>query len=378
MGIFWDDDEQPQPVKRKFAPLAGSGGLNYNASSKFIGYATTSPPMAAESSKFVAYAILSPRSQFRRHDQPIWEEEENPTIRRRFAPAIPPGNNFNASSKFLGYAALNVPATSSSKFLGYAVLLSPTSTTAVGTITGTSSVNGVPLTVHFGTIAGSSNVQGVSSVISKYPILFPPATPTTLQNIIGSYLYTEYNDDDNLQSLVAAYNAYTQAYLDWFNNIYLPIYPNGTISGSLLDWVAWGLYGIHRPGLPSGGKAARGPFNTWAFNTTPFNTGIAAVAAGYIATTDDTFKRIITWLFYKGDGKVFTVKWLKRRVARYLAGANGNVFDIDQTYNVSVTFTGAYAATITIPAGPNSTILQAAVNAGVLELPFQITWTVVT
>ena len=45
------------------------------------------------------------------------------------------------------------------------------------------------------------------------------------------------------------------------------------------------------------------------------------------AVTDDVFKRILTWHFYKGDGKNFSVRWLKRRIWRFLQGANGTDFD---------------------------------------------------
>lgn len=205
---------------------------------------------------------------------------------------------------------------------------------------------------------------------------FPPAVNTAIQNTIPSYLYVQYNDDDNLQWFVAMYNAYTQAYLDYFNNLLLPIYTNGTISGTLLDWVAEGLYGITRPGLPTAGSAGTGPFNTYVLNSLPFNGSTPAVTQTYYATSDDTFKRIITWLFYKGDGRVFNINWLKRRIKRFLTGVNGSDPGIQDTYDISVTFTAPLAATITVANTAQSTILQAAIDAGVLELPFQITWTV--
>jgi hypothetical protein len=199
-----------------------------------------------------------------------------------------------------------------------------------------------------------------------------------IQNVIPSYLYVQYNDDEDLQAFVATYNDFTQGYLNWFNTLNLPIYTYGSISGALLDWVGAGLYGLPRPGLPTSGTPALGPFNTYPLNGLAFNTQIPEVNQTYYATTDDTYKRILTWLFYKGDGRVFNVRWLKRRVARFLAGINGAAPDVANTYDISVEFTGPAAVTITVPASADATIFIAAVNGGILELPFQITWTVTT
>lgn len=200
--------------------------------------------------------------------------------------------------------------------------------------------------------------------------------PTGLQNIIPGYLYTQYNDDDNLQGMMAAFNAYAQAYLDYMNALNLPVYTSQSISGPLLDWVAQGLYGMLRPGLPTKGTPARGPFNTWLLNSLPFNTAVAAQDQTYYATTDDIFRRVLTWQFYKGDGRVFSIRWLKRRVFRFLNGVNGTDVDCSSTSTVSVTLTAPRAATITTPNTPTAMIFKTAVEAGVLELPFQIAWDV--
>lgn len=206
----------------------------------------------------------------------------------------------------------------------------------------------------------------------------PPAPQTTLQNIIGSYLYVQYADDDDLQAFVASYNAYGQAFLDWFNTLNLPVYTNGNITGALLDWVATGLYGFPRPGLPSVGTPAIGPFNTWPPNTYAFNAQTPAVNQTFYSTTDDIYKRLLTWLFYKDDGQVFSVRWLKRRVERFLHGINGANVDCSAIFDVSVRFTGPRSVTIAIPSTPEAVILAAAIDGGILELPFQITWTVTT
>lgn len=127
-----------------------------------------------------------------------------------------------------------------------------------------------------------------------------------LSQTIPSYLYQEYSDDVDLQAFVSAYNQMTQQYVTWFNTIGLPIYTG--LSGPLLDWVCNGLYGYYRPTLQ-----------------------------GQLVS-DDIFQRCLTWQFYKGDGTTFSIEWLKRRVVRFLTGANGTDPGVQQEWQVSVTF----------------------------------------
>lgn len=239
------------------------------------------------------------------------------------------------------------------------------------------------------------------------PAPFPPAGPTSLTKVIPSYLYQEYADDDDLQAFVSAFNALAQRYVDWFNQIGLPIYTD--LSGTLLDWVGTGLYGLPRPTLSSGRNRFIGPLNTWALNSFPLNKLKIIGPQDVAVTSDDIYKRIITWHFYKGDGKVFNVRWLKRRIMRFLIGVNGTAPNIDQTYQISVSFgTGnqvnitflAYVRNViggallnrfainttplnsiktkftTLPPLPNVNIIEQAINSGVLELPFQFDYVV--
>ena len=236
------------------------------------------------------------------------------------------------------------------------------------------------------------------------PGTFPPAGPTTLTQTLLSYLYQEYADDDNLQAFVSAYNTLTQIYVDWFATGLLPVYTSDTISGSLLDWVAQGLYGITRPALGSGQNHTIGPYNTWAYNTLPYNKRKLIGPSDVTVVSDDIFKRIITWNFYKGDGNRFNIQWIKRRVVRFLIGEDGSAPNIDQTYDVSVT-TGPGIINISLSLGtrsitggalynrfgynraaynslktqfvpgpptyPLASVFKAAMNAGVLQMPLQ-------
>jgi len=234
--------------------------------------------------------------------------------------------------------------------------------------------------------------------------------PCFVEKIIPSYLYQEYNDDDDLQAFVKAYNTYGQAFLDWFNTLNLPIYTHDPVSGDLLDWVAAGLYGLTRPSLPSAASSLIGPYNTWDYNTLAYNELMLGTHAADFIITDDIFRRIITWHFYKGDCKVFDIRWLKRRIMRFLLGTDGIDFNVDQTYQVSVTFgpgnqvninlintlssfvsgalyntfgynelpeyNGITSSVIALPPLPNESLLKSAVESGFLELPFQFTYKV--
>lgn len=137
---------------------------------------------------------------------------------------------------------------------------------------------------------------------------------------LGSYLYQQYSDDESLQGFVSAYNAAAQTTLDWFDQIKLPYYPG--LSGDLLNWVVKGLYGLDRTQLASPRSPALGMLNTVMLNTFTLNEYVASTQTFY-DITDDIFKRILTWDFYKADGKRFSVRWLKRRIMRFLAGTNG-------------------------------------------------------
>lgn len=184
---------------------------------------------------------------------------------------------------------------------------------------------------------------------TAYAGAFPPLGPVTRLTTINSYLYKEYEDDDDLQAFVMAYNGYTQAFVDWFNALNLPIYPKH--HGALLDWVANGLYGYKRPTLWSGGSTVKGPYNTFEFNSLRFNQRkrISKFSNIYLAD-DDVYKRCLTWHFYKGDGKQVSAQWLKRRVGRFLFGRDG--WDAPAALDqISVIASDANQITITIVAG---------------------------
>jgi len=222
---------------------------------------------------------------------------------------------------------------------------------------------------------------------------------------LPSYLYTQYQGDDNVGAFFGSLNALSQANLDAINGYQLPIYLNQT--GALLSWAASSIYGVFRPSLSSGGPRAIGPWNTFEFNADTFDP-LSFINSSSNYTADDlTYQRIIQWNTFKGDGYAFSIRWLKRRVERFL---RGEIFP-DQTYEVSVRFTSASDVLITVSetnrkqtggasfdgfsfngsgSGFNEMVtspsvhsptalasaLKAAVNSGVLLLPFQYTFAV--
>ena len=264
---------------------------------------------------------------------------------------------------------------------------------------------------------------------------FPPPGPVTLQQVIKSYLYVQYNDDDALQAFIDAFNAMAQAYVEAFNDLNLPVYTQ--LEGDLLDWVGQGLYGLSRPVLPLDTIQQIGPLNTWALNTIPLNTILNEAVQQFIftpspgigffiigespiggtltpspanyVTNDDSYQRVLTWNFFKGDGRVFNIRWLKRRIQRFLDGVSGTNADTSETYRISVSFgsgnqvdiriirntrtiaTGAIPNVFTLntvmpnqlstenailPPVPEAPILKAAIASGAAALPFQFQYVV--
>lgn len=191
----------------------------------------------------------------------------------------------------------------------------------------------------------------------------------TTTEIIKSYPYVQFADDENITAWFDAYNAYAQQYLDWFNNTPLAVYTRSEISGALLDWVGNGVYGCYRTPIAFGNSRSIGPLNTYTPNYIPFNQGKELSDQTSFTMTDDIFKRVITWNFYKGDGVQLSIPWLKKRIARF---TDLNFMD------VSVTVGADRAVTVKIT-GASSEILsylQSIMELGLVNLPIGYTFTV--
>lgn len=231
--------------------------------------------------------------------------------------------------------------------------------------------------------------------------LLPPGP-----DVIPAYPYVQYNDDDDILAFFGAYNIYAQAFSDWFYDLHLPVYTYEPISGALLDWVAKGLYGMGRPSISYFAGEFIGPLATYGCAVLGMAVERNIGDETQQIVDDDVFRRILTWHIQKSYGKLFDIRWLKRRIIQFLKGLDGVVFNVDQTYEVSVTFgpgnqvninfhigiwsniagafpgfcgcaTDLYAGmtgTFTLNPILNGALLKAAVQSGALELPFQFTY----
>ncbi|WP_293600716.1 hypothetical protein [Polynucleobacter sp. 39-46-10] len=165
---------------------------------------------------------------------------------------------------------------------------------------------------------------------------------TPLASIMPSYLYQQYADDDDLQAFVNSYNSLTQSYLDWFNQTPLAIYTNQSISGTLLDWCATGIYGISRPYLSTVKNSISGEYDTVSYDVGVYNASIKKQSGTSSLVSDDIYKRVLTWHLYLGDGYQMSLVWLKRRIARFLYGAGGQDITVDDLQHVSLRGAGLY------------------------------------
>jgi hypothetical protein len=193
-----------------------------------------------------------------------------------------------------------------------------------------------------------------------------------LQDVIYSYLYLQYSDDQDLQAFVASQNSLTQGYLDWFNSTPLGLYTSPNINGPLLDWVGNGVYGIARPVLSNQSSSMIAGYNSTAYNTIPYNGATFTSSGSAALASDDIYKRAMTWDLYRGDGQVFTMGWLKNRVSRFLNGPNGMDYPVLND-PPSITVSGN-VFTITSFEDAAYTSLQELLANNALSVPFQYTF----
>lgn len=199
-----------------------------------------------------------------------------------------------------------------------------------------------------------------------------------IDKIIPAYPYTQYNDDPNIHAFFNAYNLLAQGYLDEMNILGLPCWTSPNVVGDLLDWIALGIYGETRPLLQISEDAiARGAYNTIEYNAITY-AGLKNYIPGSASyVPDDYFKRILTWNFYKGDGSHFCIDWLKRRLARFVHGANGIDPPIQSTFDISVAVdSGNYEITIPDYGDGVGYFLRDAISQQLVKLPFIYTYTV--
>ena len=148
---------------------------------------------------------------------------------------------------------------------------------------------------------------------------------------IPLYPYLPYVFDDKVVAICKGISDYGQDYIDSFNALNLPIYQSKI--GEFLDYVGVNLYGIPRPIYPVGVIETTGEINNFALNEIELNKLLITYPNQFFIATDEVYKRVIDWHHYKGDGDLFNVRHLKRRIMRFLTGNT-----VSQTYQISVSF----------------------------------------
>ena len=231
-------------------------------------------------------------------------------------------------------------------------------------------------------------------------------TDTPLQTIIKAYPYFEYADSDDTTAFFNSLNSLGQQYLDWFNGTPLGVYTDPSISGPLLDWIANNLWGIYRPVISTSSTFVLAGWGSFAWGEEAYGTMNYIQSGTAQIATDDIYKRLLTWILYLGDGKQMSIQWLRRRIARFIYGADGGDIDIGLIANIniaipsksivtgawnsmswdllpwdgggSVTATTKHALSISVPnnngIGP---IFADLLSGGYLPLPFQLSYEVI-
>ncbi len=181
----------------------------------------------------------------------------------------------------------------------------------------------------------------------------------TTDTIIQAYPYQQFSDDQDICALFDAYNQYAQQYLDWFNQTPLAIYTNSNISGPFLDWIGQGIYGVIRAPIGSFSSNSIGPLNTYTPNQLTLNTVKKKTNSTSSYMTDDIYRRLITWDFYKGDGMQLSIPWMKKRIARFVFGESSP----EWTRRVSIKVVAGRVINIFITAADGQSPIVVALNS---------------
>ncbi|KMQ89981.1 hypothetical protein RF55_10317 [Lasius niger] len=173
--------------------------------------------------------------------------------------------------------------------------------------------------------------------------------------IIKAYAYQQYSDDPDIMALFEAHNQTAQDYLKTFLSHCPAIYIDDFWDSGELTYIAWFLWGQRR----WYSDYASSIDLEGAIDDLPID---YASAGGSIPTprqklliNDDTFRRIMTWNLYRGDGQQFTIPWLKKRIKRWMVGVNGYAPLFGDTNEISVHVSEKNGDLLTITRGCEGT-----------------------
>lgn len=147
----------------------------------------------------------------------------------------------------------------------------------------------------------------------------------------------------------------------------------------MLDFVGVNLYGVYRPisGQLSS-VSMSSAMNTYPMNTQSMDSNDVIPPSGSVSPViDDLYKRTLTWILYRGDGKNFSLQWLRRRIARFLYGANGSdLSDIGLISTVHISIANS-SVNIIVPYTPFAQDFIDIFSNGWLPVPFNLSFTAI-
>lgn len=195
-----------------------------------------------------------------------------------------------------------------------------------------------------------------------------------------AYPYQQFNDDADIVALFSSYNQLANTILDWLLSRPLACYMRESISAGLLDYAAYCIYGVRRYQIGySNIDTISGAIDTITINQLPIDGNAIAVHAGSTKLSDDIFKRILTWNFYRGDGTQFSIPWLKKRIMRFLTGTQGRAWRFNGTLPVSVIVQNSIV-TIQVAHGVATSELIQTLNIllrnGIVHVPSALTYNI--
>lgn len=183
---------------------------------------------------------------------------------------------------------------------------------------------------------------------------------TVRQNPRLPYLYQQYKGATGARE-----------YFDWHKDIFagywadirdkytqLPNFKSESITGDLLTLVCAQIYGCPRKVIP----LTQDGYDDGKYDGSAIydNLGPAALCP------DSILRKIVQWNCARDDLGPFSIPWLKRRCAKFLDCAYSDI---------SVTRTGDYTLTITLPGTALDLFLIGAARTNQLNLPLYITAT---
>lgn len=192
--------------------------------------------------------------------------------------------------------------------------------------------------------------------------------PELYHHNLYAYLYWQWRGDPYLKVFVDTYNELSDQYLDEIRNLNLPNFY--TKSGLWLDYVAKNIYGISRKQVLYAHNLIYRGLNTVTPNVVDPNAARIIKYSTAHTMSDEEFKKVIQWNFYKGDGFCFSIPYLKRRIIRFLNITCSNVIDINdisiqvQDKKFKITILNELANS------PFMTLLRDVISNGLINLPF--------